>query len=95
MTRPLRVTPLYRRAADRLRITTGSTRGRAVGRVLGALMTDASLPGPGDVRALRPPTREAFVRRVPKVNLWVWYVVLDGVVFVVGLTTDPPVPLDE
>ena len=66
-----------------------------MGRTLAALMSDAMLPGPGDVRALRPPTSEAFVRRVAKVNLWVWYVVRDGVVFAVALTTDPPVPADE
>jgi hypothetical protein len=47
------------------------------------------------MRALVPPTGEAFVRRVPGRNLWVWYMVSDDTVSVIALTADPPVPADE
>jgi hypothetical protein len=95
VTRLLRLTPRYQRDADRLSVVAGSARGRAVGRTLAALMGAATLPGPGDVRALMPPTREALVRRVPDRNLWVWYRERDGELLALALTADPPVPLDE
>ena len=77
MSRLLRLTPPYLRNSDRLGIVSGSERGRSVGRTLAALSADVTLPGPGDTRALMPPTREAFVRPVPGRNLWIWYVVRD------------------
>jgi hypothetical protein len=66
-----------------------------VGQTLASLMTDEALPGPADVRALRPPTQQAFVRAVHGRNLWVWYTLRDGEVFVVGLTAEGPVPIDD
>jgi hypothetical protein len=42
-----------------------------------------------------PPTAEAFVRRVPGRNLWLWYTIADDAVIVIVLTADPPVPVDE
>jgi hypothetical protein len=42
-----------------------------------------------------PPTREAFVRRVPGRNSWVRYPVKGREVFAVALTADPPVPILE
>ena len=95
MSRPLRLTSPYRRNAIRLGIVAGSERGRAVGRALATLMTDERLPAPTDTRALRPPTGEAFVRRVHGRNLWVWYTLRGEEVFAVALTADPPVPVDE
>ena len=53
-----------------------------------------NLPGPGDTRALLPPVREAFVRRVPGRNLWVWYRAEGETLFLVHLSSDPPVPVD-
>jgi hypothetical protein len=73
----------------------GSARGRAVGVTIAGLGADETLPATGDTRALVPPTGEAFVRRVPGRNLWLWYTLADGVVTVVGLTADPPVPAAE
>jgi hypothetical protein len=95
VTRVLRLTPRYQRDADRLSVAPASARGRAVGRTLAALMTATELPGPGDVRVLIPPTRDALVRRVPDRNLWIWYRERDGEVLVLALTADPPVPVDE
>lgn len=42
-----------------------------------------------------PPTGEAFVRRVRNRNLWVWYKPRNGEVAIVGLTSEPPVPVVE
>jgi hypothetical protein len=49
----------------------------------------------GDTLGLLPPTAEAFVRRVPGRNLWLWYQGTADELLVVTLTADPPVPLDE
>lgn len=95
MTRIPKLTRRYLRNAERLAVVPGSARGRAVGLTIAALGTEATLPAPGDTRALVPPTGEAFVRRVPGRNLWLWYTVTNDVVTVVGLTADPPVPADE
>jgi hypothetical protein len=95
VSRLLKLTTPYLRAADRLGVVPGSARGRAVGRILAAISGDPILPAPGDVRTLRPPTHEAFVRRVPERNLWVWYTLKDDAVFVVGLTSEPPIPYDD
>jgi len=78
VTRTLRLAPRYLRDADRLAVVPDSARGRAVGRAIAGLLGEESLPGPGDVRALIPPTREALVRRVPERNLWIWYVPRSG-----------------
>jgi hypothetical protein len=82
------------RNVDRLGVVPGSARGRAVGRVIAALMVEGTLPGPGDVSALIPPTREAFVRRVPDRNLWIWYVEVGAELLLLGLTSEPPTPID-
>ena len=95
MTRLVRFGARYRRAADRLGILPGSVRGRAVGQTIAALANAETLPGPGDTRALMPPTGEAFVRRVPGRNLWVWYRVDDAALYVAHVASDPPVPVDE
>jgi hypothetical protein len=93
VTRVLRLTTPYLRAADRLGIVAGTPRGRALGRILARLTEDPALPASGDDRALLPPTREAFVRHVPGQDLWVWYVLNGEVVFAVALTAEPPVVL--
>ena len=95
MTRVLRLTPRYLHDADRLGAVTGSARGAAVVQTIRALLREDLLPGTGDVRALLPPTREAFVRRVPHRNLWLWYRIRGDELLVLLLTADPPVPLDE
>ncbi len=95
MSRIPRLTRRYLRNGDRLGVVPGSARGRAVGQTIALLGEAATLPGPGDTRALIPPTGTAFVRRVPGRNLWLWYTLRDGEVAVVALTADPPVPTDE
>jgi hypothetical protein len=94
VSRLLRLTTPYLRAADRLGVLHGTARGRAVARVLAELRTDETLPRPDDAQAMRPPVRTAFVRRVPGRNLWLWYTLHGDVVFAVALTADPPIPLD-
>jgi hypothetical protein len=84
----------YRRAAEHLGAVPGSERGRAVGRVIAGLASAENLPGSGDTLALIPPTGEAFVRRVPGRNLWLWYKLRADELLVVTLTADPPVPVE-
>ncbi len=85
----------FRRTADRLGAVPGSARGRAVGQTIARLCAAETLPGPGDTRALIPPTSAAWVRRVPGRNLWLWYRPRDGEVVLIALTAEPPVPPDE
>ena len=59
------------------------------------LAEEAELPGPADTRAAIPPTAEAFVRRVGGRNIWIWYRFTENELLLVGVTTEPPVPLDE
>jgi hypothetical protein len=66
-----------------------------VGQTIASLAAAETLPGPGDTRALIPPTSEAFVRRVPGRNLWIWYRVDGETLYVAHVGSDPPVPLDE
>ena len=96
MPRLVVLSPRYLSRARALGIVSGSNRSRAVGLVVRALAGADQLPGPGDTRALLPPTREAFVRRVPGRNLWLWYTAArDDELFMVTVTTEPPVPVDE
>ena len=95
MTRLVRFGGRYRRAADRLGVVAGSERGRAAGKTIAALAEADALPGPGDTLALIPPTGRAFVRRVQGRNLWIWYRVEGGIVYLAHLSSDPPVPADE
>lgn len=95
MTRIPKLTHRYLRSAERLAVVPGSARGRAVGQTIAGLVSASTLPAPGDVRALVPPTGSAFVRRVPGRNLWLWYTVSDDSVMVIGLTADPPVPVED
>ena len=94
MTRVLRLTPRYLRDADRLEVVADSGRGRAVARVIAALLAEGVLPSAGDVLALIPPTSEAVVRRVPGRNLWLWYRHRVDEIALIALTADPPVPVD-
>ena len=73
MSRIPRLTERFLRSRARLGIRAGSPEGADVSRVIGQLTGADALPGPGDARALMPPTGEAFVRRVPGRNLWIWY----------------------
>jgi hypothetical protein len=63
--------------------------------MIGALAEAEALPGPGDTLALLPPTGEAFVRRVPGRNLWIWYRAERDALYLAHLSSDPPVPLVE
>jgi hypothetical protein len=95
VTRLVRFGARFRLAAERLSAMPGSARGRAVARVIVELAGAENLPGLGDTRALIPPTGEAYVRRVPGRNLWIWYVVEDAALAIRHLGSEPPVPLDE
>ncbi|MGD0525906.1 MAG: hypothetical protein ABSE49_12220 [Polyangiaceae bacterium] len=81
-------TPRYLKRTSAIGIASGSPRSRAVGAVVRALADAPELPEPGDAVVLLPPTGEAFVRRVPGLNLWVWHTVRgDGRVLVASCAT--------
>jgi len=71
-------------------VSTDEAKRRDLARTLRALETAKVLPSAGDVVALMPPSLHVFVRRVPRRNLWVWYRIAHGTVFVVHLSAEPP-----
>jgi hypothetical protein len=91
--RLLVLTDRYFRALARIGVRPRTPQAQRVARVLRALEGADVLPGEQDDRAVIPPTVAAFVRRVPKANLWVWYT-LDGErVIIQAITAHPPAPL--
>ncbi len=92
MSRLIRFGPRYLSRAKAVGATPGSSRGAALGRLVGQLASDA-LPAPQDYQAMIPPTRSAWVRRVPGENLWLWFVFDDIAVTLLTLTGSPPIPL--
>jgi hypothetical protein len=75
----------------KLGIVAGSDRHRAISAVIRALATADVLPEPADFHAAFHPGR-AFVRRVRKQNLWVWFRFDADHVVLMSLTDHPPVP---
>lgn len=92
--RTIVLSPRYLKRVRALGVVGGSERSRAVGAVVRALAQADTLPGPGDTSALMPPTGEAFVRRVPGRNLWIWYRVEGDVLYLGHLSSEPPVPVN-
>jgi hypothetical protein len=94
VTRVARLGPRFLDALDRVGARTGTPRGKAVAAAIAALTRDA--PGPQDKRGLRPPSGAPYwVRRVPKENLWIFYVVRDGEVVIETVIDHPPAPSDD
>jgi hypothetical protein len=60
-----------------------------------ALASAEILPAPLDCKATIPPVHFAWVRRVGALNLWLYYRVRDDIVYLLVVTRQPPVPLDE
>ena len=89
-----RLTPGFHRARSRLGIATGSPRAQAVAAVVRALAEADILPEHADLEASFHPSR-AFVRRVPKHNLWVWFRVDADHVTLISITDEPPIPFEE
>ena len=69
-------------------------RGQAVSAVVRALAEADTLPGHADLEASFHPGR-AFVRRVAKHNLWVWFRIDANHVTLMSITDEPPVPFEE
>jgi len=89
-----RLTPGFQRARRALGIVTGSSKARAVAATTSALAAADELPGREDFVARFGPGR-AFIRRVPKQNLWIWYRVDDVFLTFITITNAPPVPEDD
>jgi hypothetical protein len=89
------LSPRFLKRARALGVRSGSALSRDLGATVRALASAAKLPLPGDVRAMIPPTLQAFVRRVPRRNLWVWYLATDATLTAIHLANAPPVPLDD
>lgn len=68
--------------------------GKAVGRCAAALARD-DLPTVQDAEASMPPSATYWFRRVPDVNLWIWFSFDDERVYLVHLGNKPPVPIDR
>jgi hypothetical protein len=77
-----------------LEIATGTPKSLAVFATIGTLTRAESLPGPADARCKFAPGH-AYVHRVPRQNLWVWYRFGDDHVDVLALRSEPPVPDDD
>lgn len=92
MERILRLTPRFRADIQRLGASGSTPPRRALASTLTAMLA-AELPGPLDFEAMIPPTRFAWVRRVPGCNLWVFYTFDAAELRAVALTASPPVPL--
>jgi hypothetical protein len=60
-----------------------------------ALASAEVLPGPLDCEVHVSPVRRAWVRRVAGHNLWLYYRVREDGVYLLVVTREPPVPLDE
>jgi hypothetical protein len=52
------------------------------------------LPGPLDYEVSIPPVHFAWVRRVTDQNLWLYYRVREDVVYLLFVTSVPPVPVE-
>lgn len=50
------------------------------------------LPGAQDVETPLPPAKLAWVRRVPRANLWIYFTFDDDRVFIGSVVRTPPVP---
>ena len=59
-----------------------------------SLVQTEVLPTPMDTIAAFGAGR-AFVRRVPRENLWIWFQVADRHLELLAVKDEPPVPLDE
>ena len=92
MPRILRLTPRFDAAVRRVGIASGTATGRALGTTLAGI-AKGELPGPLDYEAAIPPTRTAWVRRVPGHNLWIFYTFDVAAVRAVALTGSPPIPV--
>jgi hypothetical protein len=92
MARRLNLTPRFRAGMQRLGVEAGTPLGRSLTSTLRAMLA-RELPGPLDYEVAMPPTRFAWVRRVPDCNLWVFFNFNEEEVRVVALVDSPPVPL--
>ena len=93
--------PVYRldylEDARRLGVVPGTPAWRDVKRARQALERE-ELPGPGDRYTYVPDPDEspnavrtlAHVRRVPRRNLWIWYIATGDGLQLVALTDEPP-----
>lgn len=89
-----RLTPGFHRAKQRLGIVTGTPRGQAVSATIRAVAAAAALPEAADFEAVFHPGR-AYVRRVVKQNLWLWFRIDETHVTFVSLTDAPPAPVES
>lgn len=88
-----RLTPGFQRARAKLGVTSSSPRNLAVAATIRALLEAETLPGYGDFETSFSPGR-AFVRRVPRQNLWIDYRFDDDSVILLSIHDQPPVPAE-
>ena len=74
-----------------IKATRGTPAAAAVGATLAALSEAEVLPGLLDSWAAIPPTGKALVRRVAGRNVWIYYRVEGAEVWLLNVSTNPPV----
>ncbi len=89
-----RLSATLKRGLLKLGVAPLSARFRAVFAAVGALSSAEKLPVSGDFETVFSPGR-AYVRRVPRQNLWILYRFDALYVDVLTVRDAPPVPLDE
>lgn len=73
----------------------GTSRERArIGKTLRELCEAPELPTEQDYAVMMPPVLEAWARRIPRTNLWLFYRFTDDQVTVITISRSPPVPVE-
>jgi hypothetical protein len=71
----------------------GSPEAKRLAATIRAICAEAVLPSPGDQDVPIPPTAKAYVRRVPGMNLWLYFDVVAQGIVLLWVRRSPPVPL--
>lgn len=83
----------YRESLERAGVVAGSPEARRLGATIRAICEAGELPGPQDQDVPIPPIAKAYVRRVPGMNLWLYYDLRGEEVVILWVRQAPPVPI--
>jgi len=99
--RVIRYDRRFRSSCERLGLVPGTPLARRVAATVRTLAFAVELPEASGSRALIPPTRSAWVRRVPAANQWIYFVARTEagtdaeIVEIVSIVGAPPPPVDD
>ena len=61
-----------------------------------AALAREPLPTMQDMETMKPPVSSIYwFRRVPEMNLWIWFLFNDEYVTLISLTDKPPTPIER